>query len=98
VSIALAKDNIDPNLSAMSVGNIGSTVDGQVIRFIPQSNGTSNRAFADVSADGQIYCYDGDNTTVILQLINSNHLMFDTISSSCNNNLSFSNNAVSLQR
>lgn len=55
--MALAPYNVDPNRLKISIKGpkeVGGYVD---LVFIPTHSGTYNRDFAEVKADGQIYCY-----------------------------------------
>jgi len=80
---ALAPDNITPNatqvislgVSQANLSNGGSGVRGN---FTPVTTGTTNRAFATVTADGNIYCYNpvientaGQSGLIILQLVDA---------------------------
>ncbi len=99
ISVALAKDSIDPSLYAFSVGNIGSNVDAQVLTFTPNSSGTTNRAFEDVTPDGNVYCYNvGGGLSIALQMSDRSHLLFDVQSSDCSGGAVISASAIRLQR
>lgn len=57
--MALAPYNVDPNRLKISIKGpkeVGGYVD---VVFTPTHSGTYNRDFAEVKADGQIYCYRG---------------------------------------
>jgi len=56
--LAFAYDNKNPAEAAISVGGIFMTP-GR-IKFSPQNSGTTNRAFAEVTPDGNVYCYQGE--------------------------------------
>jgi len=56
--LALVHDNVDPSLGVFSSG---TTIAGMVdwaYPFTPTSAGLVNRDFDQVTADGQLYCYD----------------------------------------
>ncbi len=65
--LALAKDNVDPSVYAISAGSSLGALAGYVVRFTPQHTGTVNRAFEEIS-DSAVYCYpteqDGTSTPV----------------------------------
>ena len=54
--LALAKDNVDPSVYAISAGSSLGALAGYVVRFTPQRTGVVERAFEDISDDA-IYCY-----------------------------------------
>lgn len=55
--IALVKDNIDPSKEAFSVGISVPGLPSNIYYFSPQSSGFTNRHFAEVKPDGNMYCY-----------------------------------------
>lgn len=55
-SLTFGFDNIDPSISVISIGGLISQPG--VLVFASQDTGTTNRRFADVTADGKIYCYE----------------------------------------
>lgn len=55
--MALVKDNIDPTKQAISAGNSLPGLPSGVYYFNPETSGFTNRNFAEVKADGNIYCY-----------------------------------------
>lgn len=56
--IAFIKSYIKPDQLRISFGNSVPVFGPGVWKFDQQSSGLTNRAFKDVKADGQIYCYD----------------------------------------
>ncbi len=98
VSIALAEDNIDPSMAAFSIGNVGSNIDAQVLRFLAEEEGTINRRFDEVTADGELYCYDLGGSSVVIQLVDANNLQFEAQSISCGSQSSFGNNVINFAR
>ncbi len=75
--IALAYDNITPSEGGISIGNVGSSLDGQVLNFTPVTSGTLNRRFDQVTADGQVYCYDASSDSVFIEVISGTSLKFE---------------------
>jgi hypothetical protein len=58
-NLALAQDYIDPEQPVIM---LGSSVRGATLglySFTPQAEGRVNRRFRDVTADGNVYCYEG---------------------------------------
>ncbi len=56
-NIALVKDNIEPNKQVLSVGNAVPGLPTGTYYFDQQPTGFTNRNFAEVKPDGNIYCY-----------------------------------------
>lgn len=54
--LALAKDNVDPDVYAISAGTSMGALAGYVVRFTPQHTGVVDRAFEEIS-DSALYCY-----------------------------------------
>ncbi len=65
--LSMSYYNFDPTQLAYSSGQ-GSL---NYIRFTPQPDGFINRAFVDVTADGNIYCYEknSDNNRLLVQML-----------------------------
>ncbi len=59
-NLALVKDNITPSIQVFSAGNTLPGLNSGTYYFNPKSSGIINRNFADVKADGNIYCYTLD--------------------------------------
>ncbi len=59
-NLALVKDNITPSIQVFSAGNTLPGLTSGTYYFLPKSSGIINRNFADVKADGTIYCYTLD--------------------------------------
>ncbi|MBV9080411.1 MAG: hypothetical protein JO102_04745, partial [Elusimicrobia bacterium] len=55
--LALVPDNINPNVQNISCGTSVSGLTGWRT-FTPQTSGTHNRDFSQVTSDGAVYCYD----------------------------------------
>ncbi len=58
--LALVHDNVDSSTGVFSVGRAvtASNLPASVYRFAPTSSGLVNRDFDDVTANGNVYCYD----------------------------------------
>jgi hypothetical protein len=56
--LALVHDNVEPSTGAFSIGNAVPNVTSGVYKFMPAHSGQVNREFSEVTADGNIYCYD----------------------------------------
>ena len=56
--LGLAGDYVDPSQPIMAIGTSVSGVSMGLYSFAPQSQGTVNRAFRDITADGRTYCYE----------------------------------------
>ena len=59
--LALVHDNIHPSLGAFSVGTSVPGLRTGVYHFKPQTSGRVNLDFSQVTADGNVYCYDSLN-------------------------------------
>jgi hypothetical protein len=58
--LALVRDNVDASVMVASVAGIGSLVDNRTLLLgTPASTGQVNRAFADVTPAGGVFCYEG---------------------------------------
>jgi hypothetical protein len=57
-AIAMAPDNVFPDVMAFSIANVGTDEDATVLYFDPLDSGFVRRSFADVVADGNVYCFD----------------------------------------
>ncbi len=55
--LSFTEYNTDPNQLAISAGGIFT--DPRVLIFDPMDEGFTNRAFEDITPDGNIYCYEG---------------------------------------
>jgi hypothetical protein len=95
--LALVKDNVDPTLYAISAGDIGTSIDGSVIRFTASNSGTVDRVFSDVTADGQVYCYNS-GTAILIELIDTNTLKFEVQGGQTCGANSFTSNALTFIR
>ena len=58
-SLGLASDYVNPGQPIMAVGNSISGMSMGLYSFNVQAQGLINRAFVEVRADGNTYCYDG---------------------------------------
>lgn len=89
--VVLMTDNVLPTTLVFSIGAIGSLTDGRAIYFPGSATGAVRRAFDQVRADGEVWCYDELNrvrsltpgnairdTVVLLQLRNDGRLQFES--------------------
>lgn len=89
--IALVKDEIDPAIPIFSTGNgiIGQTPG--TYTFAKLNNGVINRPFANVKADGKVYCYNLKQTngilipnkSLIIKMENDNELSVENRNCDC---------------
>lgn len=56
--LALVHDNVDPTVATFSVGTSIPGLASQAYPFRPTTSALVNRDFADITADGHIYCFD----------------------------------------
>lgn len=68
--LALVHDNLDPAIAVISNGTSLSGLASGAYEFTPGDLGLVNRDFADITVDGEIYCFEGflDETIVLLEL------------------------------
>jgi hypothetical protein len=57
--LALVHDNVNPTLGVFSSGTSVAGIVDRTYPFTPTSSGLVNRDFDQVTADGNLYCYDG---------------------------------------
>ncbi|HRP33584.1 MAG TPA: hypothetical protein PKV73_16930 [Agriterribacter sp.] len=89
--IALVKDNVQPELPRISIGSNFFDIASGVYIFSTQNTGLINRAFAQVTNDGNTYCYNlkylygasVPNTSLILKLENNNTLIIEKRNCNC---------------
>lgn len=101
-------DNEKPELAVISIG--GTIVpDNEGLRwtFTPEDIGTENRRFADIKADGNIYCYDKNNEDefnigpkgkILVKMMTDEELKVEFQEGSCSGNLSFTSDAKIYER
>jgi hypothetical protein len=94
-NIALVKDNITPSIQVFSAGNTLPGLSKGTYYFIPKQTGIINRNFAEVTADGNTYCYTMDllgfvntgnsipNSSIIIKLENSSTLSVEKRNCDC---------------
>jgi hypothetical protein len=79
--LALTYDNVDPTVGNFSVGTTLTNVATNVYAFTPTNAGFVDRKFEQVTADGNVYCYDGfsnlPNAIFILALMTSTQLRIE---------------------
>jgi hypothetical protein len=56
--VALVHDNVDPTQPIFAIGIAVPSIAAGLYSFTPAASGRANRDFADVTADGQVTCYD----------------------------------------
>jgi hypothetical protein len=64
--LAIAPDNVTPSMIGFSVGQSQPGFTLGLVEFSPTNSGTVNRNPAQLSADGNIYCYESPGAWVIL--------------------------------
>ncbi|MDD5430649.1 MAG: hypothetical protein PHP03_00230 [Candidatus Pacebacteria bacterium] len=92
-ALVLIHDNIQPEMAKMSWANVTSFI------FAPTHNGSINREFSEVTADGEIYCYQreeninsGNNgSKFLLQLVDDTHIKAERQPGVCGTSESFIN-------
>jgi hypothetical protein len=94
-NIALVKDNVTPSIQVFSAGNTLPGLSPGTYYFKPQSSGFINRNFAEVTGDGNIYCYTLDllgfintgnsipSTSIIIRLDGSTSLSAEKRNCDC---------------
>jgi len=89
--IALVKDNVQTQLPRISIGSNFFDLPSGLYFFDTQNTGLINRAFEQVTNDGNAYCYDlkyiygasVPNTSIILKLENNNKLSIEKRNCNC---------------
>ncbi len=95
--LAFVHDNSDPSIPVISIA--GWFTDASKWHITPESSGLINREFAEVTADGNIYCYTGTNPfhgtlggslstaqhtgKIIVQLVSDTQLKIEKQEGSC---------------
>ena len=64
--LAIIPDNVDPTRIAVSMGMSQPSFASRVYRFVAASAGSTNRHPAQITADGQTYCYELEFGGVVL--------------------------------
>jgi len=91
--LAFVFNNQNPSRQIISVGGVIS--EPVKWEFTPTSTGNANRRFSDVTADGNIYCFDQDQPgRIIVHLANDTQLEIETQSGSCSGSYAFVNPTV----
>ncbi len=97
--LALVHDNIDASVGVVSIGGVIGNP-GRIM-FTPASNGTVNREFSEVRADGIIYCYEGrsgppgsQTRKVLIQMTNDTNMNVESQSGTCTGTLSFTSSTL----
>ncbi len=89
--LAFVDDNKNPLVSVISIGGVFSNAEKW--EFTPETSGTTNRAFADVTPDGQIYCYEGKGKSgrILTQLTSATELKIEKQAQACAADRAFTN-------
>lgn len=88
--IAFIHDYVQADLGQISIG-MGLTEETDIVNFVPISTGKINRDPADVTADGNIYCYDLSKATnrtqldgkILVQLVDEHHIKVEYKEGKC---------------
>lgn len=95
----------DQNIQAsVPLGNLSPTdhtfPTDHIYFFLPESSGFINRDFSDVTADGNIYCYDHTSGAVLVQMTSGERLLIEhQPATDCNNaNYAMTANATAFVR
>ena len=64
--LAIAPDNVNPNMIGFSVGQSQPGWSGGLLEFTPAASGNVNRNPGQVTADGNIYCYESPGAWILL--------------------------------
>lgn len=89
-ALVLIHDNFQTELAKFSLANVTS------FTFSPTHSGVINREFSEVTADGNIYCYQekGSNTKYLIQLVDTEHIMIESRTGVCQEKETFENPIV----
>ena len=92
--LAFLHNNIDPIQGEISIG--GNFMDqAGVIMFLPTHLGNIDREPSEVKSDGNIYCYNSDQSgrspggKVLVQLIDAHHMRVEHLAGSCGTHEAF---------
>lgn len=92
--LAFLHNNIDPTQAELSIGG-NFTSQAGAFMFTPNHSGTIDREPAEVTADGQIYCYNADSWSVhgkiLVQLLDDHHLKVENQTGLCTGSEIFKN-------
>ena len=84
--LALVYDNINPNLAVISLGNSfeSNGINSKKYTFTPNDSGFVNRKFKDITNDGNVYCFETDSISILLELTSKDTLRMEkNIQDSC---------------
>ncbi|MBI4369876.1 MAG: hypothetical protein HY547_06580 [Elusimicrobia bacterium] len=79
--LALVHDNVLPSTAVFSVGNSMSSLASGMYQLNPSGSGLVNRDFNEVTADGNIYCYQAVNllnSIILIQLTDNTTLKIES--------------------
>ena len=86
--LAIVHDNVDPTKGAISIG--GNFMEKDTIIYTPTHTGFINREPSEVTADGNIYCYNARNEdSILIQLIDDKHLKVEHKNTICSDDSMF---------
>lgn len=95
--LAFVHDNSYPDISVISIGGI--VTDATKFEFSAQDSGTKNMNFADVTVDGNIYCYEDedplshgqDDGKILVKMESATNIQIEWQSGSCSSTEAFKN-------
>ncbi len=92
--LSFAYDNNEPSEAVISIGGIFT--DSAKWVFTPNTSGFINHEFADVTPDGNLYCYESEFTSdkIIVQLVSDAELQIEHQDGSCSGNFEFNNPTI----
>ncbi len=78
--LAFVHDNNNPDLSVISIA--GKITDATKFEFSAKDSGTIDREFSQVTANGDIYCYNGEGK-ILVEMISDEQIQVEWQSGSC---------------
>jgi len=100
--LAFVYDNEHPSRAVISIGGIFT--EAKKWQFIPEESETFNRKFSDITPDGNIYCFEGDDPNrsgeskpegkIIVQLTSETELKIEHQDGSCTLSSTFRNPTI----
>ncbi|MBA4421340.1 MAG: hypothetical protein C0391_09355 [Anaerolinea sp.] len=81
--LAFLHNNIDPTMAEISIG--GTIMDPLAVLFQPRHSGFVDREPSEVTADGNIYCFNtrDDKGKVLVQLMDDHHMKVENQDGAC---------------
>ncbi len=91
--LSLVYDNKDPSLQVVSIGGIFTNAG--TWKFTPTTSGVTNRNFAHVTSDDNIYCYEAADKQgkILIQLTSATELKIEKQIGSCSQSNAFQNSS-----